>query len=96
MGPAAREFQHDSFQDRETIVHYLSALGEAFRQGQLVLSSQGEDFLIDAPGLMRFTVRARQRGDRAQMVLKFSWKNRIKNDDFRVGPISPRREDESR
>jgi len=40
MGYSDEEFKHESLQDRETIVKYLTALGEGFKDGKILLGSK--------------------------------------------------------
>lgn len=87
MASEDQEFTHESLQDRESIVKYLSALGEAFQQGKLMLSRNSEEFVLEAPPLVKFDLRAKQKSDSAQIILKISWKKQKKNKMLRVEPL---------
>ena len=83
------EFVHESFQDRESIVRYLNSLVECFGQGRLQLCSGSDEMVIEIPGLVKFDVRAKQKHDRTQVVLKMTWKNRSAGRDLQVRPSTP-------
>ena len=85
---APRDFEHESFQDRESIIRYLTAISDGFEQGTLTLSSNGDKFSLDTPGLVKFDVRAKQKDSRSQIVLKFSWKSRRKGSRLKIQPLA--------
>lgn len=86
MAQRKNEFSHESFQDRESIVRYLNSLSECFQKGKLVLSSDEDEMAIDIPGLIRLDIRAKNRSERAQVVLKMAWKKHRRGKDLRVEP----------
>ncbi|MCO6438655.1 MAG: amphi-Trp domain-containing protein [Phycisphaerae bacterium] len=75
MADDGKEFAHESLQDRASIVRYLTALGEGIQQGKLLLASDGDQFVLQPPALVKFDVRAKQKRTRAEIVLKLSWKD---------------------
>lgn len=75
MAEQDREFAHESFQDRESVVQYLAALGDGFQHGKLLLSTGGEEFMLDTPPLVQLDVRAKQKNHRGEIVIRVSWKN---------------------
>ncbi len=81
------EFSHQSLQDRESICRYLEALREAFQQGRLLLARNSEKFVMETPGLVELDLRAKQKSDAAQIVLKISWKKQKKGKTLRVEPL---------
>ena len=87
MASESREFEHESLQDRQSIVAYFAALGEGFKQGTLSLSRNGEAVVLATPDLVRFDVQAKQKRDRAQLIVKISWKNQKKGKTLRVEPL---------
>lgn len=67
-------FEHESLQDRETIVAYLEALTAGLRSGELRLS-QGEQTLELKPsGLLTLSVRAARKRERVRLDLRVSWR----------------------
>lgn len=88
MASEEREFAHESLQDRETIVKYLAAISEGLEKGRLLLSTNGKRLALDTPALLRFDIQAKQKRDRAQLVLRLSWKNRKRGTQLRVEPLT--------
>jgi amphi-Trp domain-containing protein len=88
MASDDREFAHESLQDRETIVKYLGAIAEGLEKGRLLLATNGEQFALETPVLLRFDVQAKQKRDRAQLMLRLSWKNRKQGAKLRVEPLT--------
>lgn len=87
MASHSKDFSHESLQDRESIIKYFKALGEGFHKGQLMLACNGEQFALEPPSLMTFDVRAKQKSDEAQIVLKITWKC-TKEKALRVEPLT--------
>jgi len=88
MASEEKEFNHESIQDRDSIVRYLSALGEGLRSGKLQLSSNGQQLSLETPALVKFDVEAKQKRNRAQLVLRISWKHSKSTRELRVEPLS--------
>lgn len=88
MPNSEQEFTHESLQDRDSIVHILSAVGDGLHKGNLVLSSNGESFSLQTPPLVKFDVEAKQKRSRGQLVLKLSWKNPKSGKELRIEPLS--------
>lgn len=73
MPGAVQQFEHNSLQDRDSIVRYLHALADGLSAGRLLLRC-GEDSLELQPGeLLDLSVRARRRGRRARLTLQVAW-----------------------
>jgi len=84
MATEDKEFAHESVQDRNSVVRYLSAVGEGIEQGRLLLSTNGEKFVLEAPPLLRFDVRAKQKRNRAEIVIKIGWKSHKRSRELKV------------
>jgi len=82
MGYPDEEFKHESLQDRETIVKYLTALGEGFKDGKILLGSKKKSIVFKPQGLLKLEVKARQKSDRVRLTLKFSWKDGKQTNGF--------------
>jgi amphi-Trp domain-containing protein len=87
MPDDVQEFTHESLQDRDSIVKYLSALGACLQQGRLMLSSNGQSLSLETPQLVKFDVQAKQKRDRTQLVVKLSWKSPKAGKKLRVEPL---------
>ncbi len=68
------EFEHESLQDRESIVRYLNALSQGIASGQLTLGTREENLVLHPGGLLKLSVKARGKADRTKLVFKISWK----------------------
>jgi amphi-Trp domain-containing protein len=71
---AKNEFQHESLQDRKTIVEYLQALQEGFANGTLTLSDQDEELVLKPGGPVRLEIGATRKRGRTRITLRFDWK----------------------
>ncbi|NOT02468.1 MAG: amphi-Trp domain-containing protein [Phycisphaerales bacterium] len=87
MAADEQEFTHESYQDRESIARYLTALREGLQNGKLLLASNGERFALEPATLVKFDVEARQNRERARLVLKLSWKRQKPGRQLRVEPL---------
>jgi len=82
-----KEFEHESIQDRESLVRYLHALSDGIQQGYFMLSSNGSEFTLNPPSLVKFDVQAKHNSRRSQIVLRLSWKNPKRTKQLRVEPL---------
>jgi|CXWL01.1.fsa_nt_gi amphi-Trp domain-containing protein len=71
---AKAEFEHESLQDRESIVRYLNALSQGIASGQLTLGTREESLVLHPSGLLKLSVKARGKDERTKLVFKISWK----------------------
>ncbi len=68
------QFEHESFQDNETIGKYLGALMEGFQKGTITLSSEGDQLVLTPNNILQFQVKARKKGNKNKLSIKISWK----------------------
>ena len=87
MAPKDREFQHESAQDRKSIVSYLQALSEGFANGSLTLSDQTGEIVLRPHGLVRLEITAHQKRDRTRMTVRFDWKEEEDSKTSSGGPL---------
>lgn len=87
MAKDDKEFIHESLQDTESIINYLNALGEGFQHGKLLLTRDSEEFVLETPKLLKFDLRAKEKSDAGQIVIKISWKKQKKGKDLKVEPL---------
>ena len=76
MADKKKNFEHDSLQDLNTIVRYLDAITEGFRNGKLSLKGREGEIALRPRGLVRLELRASERSDRSRLDLRFTWKPR--------------------
>ena len=72
--PSRNDFKHESLQDTESVVRYLSALIEGFEKGRLEFTSDDQTLALEPRGLLELEVRAKRRGGRVKVALKFAWR----------------------
>lgn len=77
------EFNHESLQDRDSIVRYLAALSDGIKSGRLTLGHNGDTVVLHPSGLLKLDVKARTKDDRIKLSFKISWKENGHGD----GPI---------
>lgn len=70
-----QEFEHESVQDNQTVSQYLRALIEGFESGKVVFTSDRRHLVMEPNNLLEFSIKARKKGEKSKIVLKFSWKD---------------------
>lgn len=69
----ADEFEHESLQDQKSIGDYLRAIVQGLESGHLDLSDDGGQLVLHPSGLLGLELRAKRRGNRAQLEIELSW-----------------------
>jgi amphi-Trp domain-containing protein len=69
-----KEFQHESIQDRDTIIKYLTTFAEGFQKGEVEFRAGADEIIIKPEGLIQMEVKAKRTGRKSKMTIKFSWK----------------------
>ncbi len=69
------EFQHESIQDNHTVSQYLQALIDGLESGTIVLNSEDKQIIFHPGDLMEMVIKAKKKGDKNKISLKFSWKD---------------------
>ena len=73
MSEQLGRFKHQSMQDPQSIVRYLTALTDGFENGALVFSTNGKRLVLKPQGLVNLEVEAKRKGDGIKLSLKFRW-----------------------
>lgn len=95
MAKNADDFEHDSFQDVNTIVKYLEAIAQGFQTGRLLFCSGKKELVLKPQGLLKFGVQAKRKGGRVKFLLNVAWTERAPDEDVREPlEISPGEEEE--
>lgn len=83
---AKDDFVHESIQDNTHIADYLQALIEGFRQGHLKFNAESQEIDMYPDDLVELSVKAKRRGERNKITLKFEWKETRKtpSNEFRI------------
>lgn len=67
------KFDHESLQDRNSVVTYLQALADGFKKGTLNLTDQHGEFSLEPDGLIHFRLRASNDDDHVRLSIRLSW-----------------------
>ncbi|MGD8564316.1 MAG: amphi-Trp domain-containing protein [Desulfarculaceae bacterium] len=73
MSEPSGRFKHQSLEDPQSIVKYLSALKDGFENGALVFSTNGKRLIVKPQGLVNLEVEAKRKGEGIKLNLKFRW-----------------------
>ncbi len=68
------EFEHESVQDPRTISQYLQALIQGFESGRITFNIDDDEFSLFPNNLIEVEIKARRKGEKNKLSLKFSWK----------------------
>jgi amphi-Trp domain-containing protein len=71
---AAEEFRHESLEDRRSIAEVLQALLQGIERGHLELGSADRTLVLSPGALLELEVRARRKGGRSKVTVKFAWR----------------------
>ena len=69
----AKRFIHESLQDTQSVVKYLEALAEGFRNGSLVLASDEAELTLIPRGLLRLEVDAKRKASEVKLAIRLRW-----------------------
>lgn len=73
MSEPSGRFKHQSLEDPQSIVKYLSALKDGFENGALVFSTNGKRLIVKPQSLVNLEVEAKRKGEGIKLNLKFRW-----------------------
>lgn len=72
--PKRKSFEHESYQDGQTIGKYLQSLVEGFENGKILLRTESENMELCPADLLKFGIKAKKDGDKSKLTIKISWK----------------------
>lgn len=93
MADDEREFEHESLQNKRSIIAYLGALQNGFKNGTLTISDPEGTIDLKPNGLVRFQVRAGKKHHRIRLTLKMEWRT-DSAENGRAWPLTVRSEDD--
>ncbi|MBF0117518.1 MAG: amphi-Trp domain-containing protein [Desulfobacterales bacterium] len=70
------EFEHDSYQDRESIKKYLLAIVEGFEKGSVSFRVEQDSILMPLDNFLRFKIKAKRREEKNKLYISISWKEK--------------------
>lgn len=83
----SEKFQYESLQDPDSIREFLKSIMEGIAAGKIVLSSNGDEIVLEPASLLRFEVKAKKRGDESRLSMKISWQNSDTKSDAADDPL---------
>jgi amphi-Trp domain-containing protein len=72
----SRRFEHESYEDTETIKRYFKSIIKGFENGSIALTDGKEEFELKVESLLKFKIKAKQKGLRNKLEFTVSWSNR--------------------
>lgn len=78
MSDSKNSFRHDSLQDRKSIQQILKAISKGLAKGELALSDDEGDILLEPEGLLNLKISARQQDNQNRLSIRISW---VSNDE---------------
>ncbi|MBF0531233.1 MAG: amphi-Trp domain-containing protein [Deltaproteobacteria bacterium] len=86
-------FKHESLEDVESIINYLSALKEGFETGALRFSSDDQILILKPQGLVNMDVDVRRKGDEVRLAVRLRWNEGIapkkpQNRSLQIKPLT--------
>ncbi len=69
-----KNFQHESIEDRESVIKYLETLCEGFRKGSIEFSSDRDTITLKPSNLVHVEIKVKNQEQKSKLSLKISWK----------------------
>lgn len=79
MAKKTEYFEHESLQDKASVIAYLNALSEGIAKGEILISDDDDTQLIHPQNLALMSIRAKKSKNEQSLRLKLEWKQ--SNDD---------------
>ena len=70
---AEQKFTHESLQDLKSIRAFLDALITSVDKKRLILTSEGQEIVMEMEELLKFSLRAKKKGGDNKLSIKISW-----------------------
>ena len=70
-----QDFQHESVEDKESLVKYLQTLSDGFLKGRIEFKSGQDKIILTPRGLIQIELEVKSRNKKSKLSMKFSWKD---------------------
>jgi len=80
MAKNTNYFEHESFQDKESIVNYLEAITLGIKKGEIVFSDEEETVTIVPKNIGQLRIKSTRSKKSQEIKLKLSWSNHSQED----------------
>jgi len=85
---AEQKFAHESLQDLKSIRAFLDALVTSVDKKRLVLSSEGQEMVMEMEGLLKFSLRAKKKGGENKLSIKIAWSDTPESQPEQSAPVT--------
>jgi len=69
-----KNFQHESIEDRDSVIKYLEMLSDGFRKGAIEFSSGRDTITLVPSSLVHIEIKVKNQQQKSKLSLKISWK----------------------
>lgn len=83
-----QKFVHESLQDITSIRAFLDALITSVDKKRLVLSSEGQEIVMEMDGLLKFSLRAKKKSGENKLSIKITWTDAPETQSVPSPPVS--------
>jgi len=73
MGKKTDTFEHESIQDKDSIINYLNAISEGFKKGRIQFSDEEDEMTLTPETMANLRIRAIQSKKSQELRIKISW-----------------------
>jgi len=73
MAKKTEYFEHESLQDKDSIVSYLKALTKAIENGEVLISDDEDTLLLQPTEISSMSIRAKKSKHTQTLRFKFEW-----------------------
>ena len=72
----SKRFEHESYEDTETIKRYFKSIIKGFENGSITLTDGKEELELKVESLLKLKIKGKQKGPRNKLEFTVSWSNR--------------------
>ncbi len=73
MGKKSDTFEHESLQDKDSIINYLKAISDGFKKGRIQFSDEEDELTLTPETMANLRIRAQQSKKSQELRIKISW-----------------------
>lgn len=84
---AEQKFSHESLQDISSIRAFFDALITSVDKKRLVLTSEGQEIVMEMDGLLKFSLRAKKKSGENKLTIKIAWSDSQEIEAEKSAPI---------
>jgi amphi-Trp domain-containing protein len=73
MAKNTHTFEHESLQDKESVMNYLKVISEGFDSGLIHLANEEDEVTLSPKGLSRLKIKAKQAKNHQEIRITLAW-----------------------